>query len=106
MSNATTGAKARTDSRGLRGAESAALPRHCIIRTRHVAFLKPLSDDLWPIADIGLTYHLWNRYKFITLGFVASDEAIGSDDGLGAVCAQLLVSAVVQEDDVAAANLV
>jgi len=42
--------------------------------------------------------------EFVSFFFVASEQVVGGDDGLGAVCAHLLVAAVVEQDHVASTN--
>ena len=52
-----------------------------------------------------LPHHPRNGDKFITFGFVPRNQPIGSDHRLRAIRSHLLVPAVVQQDHVAAANL-
>src|SRR5580693_6323856 len=52
-----------------------------------------------------LLHHPWYGDEFIAFALVAGDQPIRGDHGLGAVRAHLFVSAVVQQDHVAAANL-
>ncbi len=59
------------------------------------------------LADgwLRLGHHLWNCDEFVFFIFVVCDQMIGGDHCLGAVGAHLLVTAIVEKDYVAAANL-
>ena len=47
---------------------------------------------------------MWNCDEFVFVIFVVCDQTIGGDHCLGAVGAHLLVTAIVEKDDVAAVN--
>ena len=50
-------------------------------------------------------HHLRNGYKFVSFTLVASQDAVTGFDAAAAVDADAVEFAVVQQDDVAAANL-
>ena len=58
-------------------------------------------------TQVGLPtlHHLRDRNEFVAFRFVFRDQVIGGYDCLRAVGAHLLVAAVVEEDDVSAADL-
>lgn len=47
---------------------------------------------------------MWNCDEFISFIFVACDQTIGGDHGLGTVGTHIFVAAIVEKDYVAAAN--
>ena len=50
-------------------------------------------------------HHPRDGDEFISLGFVARNQMIRGDHRLGAICAHLIVTAIVQQDHVAATDL-
>src|SRR5271165_1036707 len=63
-------------------------------------------EEYRPLSDFHLTvHHLRNGEKLIAFGFIPRNQMICSDHGICAVRSHLLVSAIMQQDHVAAANL-
>src|ERR1035441_6171355 len=57
------------------------------------------------LANRSCSEHLRNRDEAVAPGLVARDQMISRSDSLGAVGAHLFVAAVMEQDDVATANL-
>src|SRR6202034_3865032 len=92
-----------------RAAQSVALPRLrmylWVPRTGKRRLCKRMDGAALGRVLIVL-HHLRYRYQFKSFRLIASDQVIGGDHGLGAVCAHLLVAAVVKQDHAAAAHLI